>query len=376
MGVYFIAAGATSKNRNKTLDKAHKVEDILEYLTAEEKNGFRKAFPKNEDVFLWGANKGKSYNELVNVKSGEYVVDVKNKKVMQVFVFCFFIATTDTRLQEFLGWDREKATEDRRPYKYVYFLKSPLSTLRTEKEYFQHAFVLEGNQNWLVGQRYFNDQKINEALKRTSRGSVEEFLGISSNAPEVAKTSSNASGDKKTSFALPTWLKEKIVGRKKESVVKESVVKGPVVESPHWLKSLTSQIITLKNDSGHLERDHEDIVASLFELLGYKRTSDIKFRRGNIDIRILKDNISMITIEVKASWGLSKDDSKALKQAFNYALQEGTPYVILTNGEVYYLYDRRKGLSYKEHFVAEINLTKMTAEKEKILESLKKENIA
>ncbi len=361
MGILFIAAGTKprSKNREKSLDKARTVNEIYPFLTSPDREKLKSFFPNGKGIYIWGANQ-RNFNDLSQVKSGEYAVDVKNKKVIQVFQYCFFVETHDTRLQEFIGWDKEKASHERRSYKYVYFLGNPTSTTREQKEFFQNAFNLESNMNWLVGQRYFDDNKLLLACKRASSNSVENFLGInSSSAPSVV-------GEATPKPARPTTLIRKKnhhpLTQKKNSI-------------PSWLKKHVEKINSLKKDQGHLERDHEDLVAGFFELLGYERIHDIKFRRGNIDIRIEKNKKPLITIEVKADWNLSPKSRSALSQAFNYANETGTAYVIITNGERYCIYDKRQGTSYDENLILDICLTSATEEDSNSLKILRKEYI-
>ena len=124
-------------------------------------------------VYAWGANRVGDLNRL---EAGDFVVDVRNKKVVQVFRFVYWIETEDTRLQEYIGWDTEKPKEKRRPYKIVYFLTDPMRTIRTQKVFFQKAFAEESNQNWLVGQKWYSPSEVQKALSRTFTNSIEELL--------------------------------------------------------------------------------------------------------------------------------------------------------------------------------------------------------
>lgn len=137
MGIYFLAAGKSSRNRDRTLDTGHSVEEIGRYLSPPDVTRLCSFFGDDEPVFLWGAN---GDTELRCVRPDEYVVDVKNKVVAQIFSFCFWVYTSDTRLQAYVRWDEEKPKEKRRSYRYVYFLRHPLRTKRAEKAYFQNAF--------------------------------------------------------------------------------------------------------------------------------------------------------------------------------------------------------------------------------------------
>jgi len=181
MGIYFIAAGASSKNRVKSLDKPHKVTDISKYLSQENIIKLKHYFDEHEPIYLWGANELK-HKELSKVKQGEYVVDVKNSDVIQIFRYCFYVETSNQALQNYIGWDYEKPAHLRRPYKYVFFLKSPLNTTRKDKSYFQEAFDQTHNQNWLVGQKYFSDSAVKLAFSKKNLSSIEGLLGIDAKA--------------------------------------------------------------------------------------------------------------------------------------------------------------------------------------------------
>lgn len=178
MGIYFIAAGTSSKNRKKSLDKGFKLADFKPYMPENEYQKLKNMYSNGDTVYVWGANKG-SLHHLSKVRQGENVVDVKNKEVMNIFEFCFYYKSPDTNLQEFIGWDEEKPVSKRRPYRYPFFLKSPQSPDRNQKSFFARAFDQEHNQNWLVGQRYFSDREVNEAMDRVDCKSVEELIGIS-----------------------------------------------------------------------------------------------------------------------------------------------------------------------------------------------------
>lgn len=359
MGIYFIPAGSFSKNREKTLDKPHTVEEICQFLSPKDQDYLKSFFPGGSGVYVWGAN-DKNKSDLSQLKAGEYVLDVKNKIVMQIFRYCFFVSCNNTRLQEFLGWDREKPISERRPYQYVYFLKSPLPTTRNDKRFFQNALNQNSNQQWLIGQKYFNEIEVLAALKSTASASIEVFLGIT---PGNIKYPQNP--------VQPIISKPDVIIRRVPAVITTI----PSFAPPDWLNNLIGKVTALKNDPGHLERDHEDLVASLFELLGYERIHDIKFRRGNIDIRIEKNNTPFVTVEVKADWGLSSDSRGALSQAYNYANETGTPFVVITNGDRYCIYDRRQGMSYEENLIANFSITSVDQEGIKKLNSLRKENI-
>ena len=175
MGLYLMVAG--TKNRKKSLEESFTRNQLKPYVSDSIYKKLNSHFKPNEPIFIWGANKG-SVSYLEAVQEGEYVLDFKNQKVPTVFQFCFWFKTPDTKLQEFIGWDEEKPKEKRRPYRYVYFLKSPQKPKHSKKEYYGQAFGYDSGPRWLMGQRYINDKQLGEALNRTNSDSAEEFLGI------------------------------------------------------------------------------------------------------------------------------------------------------------------------------------------------------
>lgn len=184
MGVYFIAAGSSTKNREKTLERPHTVGELAECVPSYIASRLQQSYADGESVFAWGATDARA-NTLAKVRPGEFVVDVDGPVVRQVFTFEFQFTTDDLRLQNYLGWDRERPLPEHRRYRHVYFLSSPQPTERTQKSWFQHAFGFT-NPHWLTGQRYFSDQMIREAMRRTQSPTVEAFLGIATPKP-VAK---------------------------------------------------------------------------------------------------------------------------------------------------------------------------------------------
>jgi len=198
MGIYFIAAGNSSKNRKKSLDKGFNKTDLKPYLPNDQYEKLTNIFSDEDVVFVWGANQG-SLHHLRKVQPGAYVVDAKNKEIMNIFEFGFYYKTPDTKLQEYIGWDKEKPVDKRRPYKYTFFLKSLQKPKNNKKSYYACAFDQEHNQNWLVGQRYFSDRAVKQAVNRMNCKSEEELLGIKS-----AQGSKNSvTGEKETFVSEP-----------------------------------------------------------------------------------------------------------------------------------------------------------------------------
>ena len=367
MGIYFIPAGPGpgppySKNREKSLDKGFLASELTPFLPPESSRRLKQHFGDSDQVYAWGANR---LGDLEKPSPGDFVVDVNRQVVVRIFRFAFWVRTNDTRLQEYIGWDREKPKEDRRPYHFVYFLKSPQTTSRREKAYYQRAFGLEANKNWLVGQRWFGDMEVRNAIERVIAESLEAFLGIGKRALESSSSMVKPELEvTDTIIAEPPSTEDRTI---------ELPYEPGIIEPPEWLRPIVSHVEILKADSAHQERDHEDIVASLFETHGYSRASEIRFRRGRIDILISVNDRPIFTIEVKADWSLSSESMDYIRQAYNYALETGTPFVIVTNGDTYVSFKRGPAGTYKDDLQGEARLTQLTADGLKMIESWKKD---
>jgi len=147
------------------------------------------------------------------------------------------------------------------------------------------------------------------------------------------------------------------------------------ISSPQWLTGLVEKIKLLQGKSSHSEREHEVLVENFFELLGYKSLEDIKFQEEKADLLIEKNGKPVIVVEVKRDWGLKQRTFLVLKQAYDYAQRLGARYVVITNGNYYEIYDRAKGMSYKDHYLGSFSLLSLTLEGEKLIEVLKNPEI-
>lgn len=147
-------------------------------------------------------------------------------------------------------------------------------------------------------------------------------------------------------------------------------------ERPEWLQGLINHVEKLKGDKDHQERAHESLVEIFYDILGFAKFDDIKHRQGRIDITIECDKKKMVVNEVKRDWYLTRKNKKALNQAFNYALENGTRYVVLTNGDYYAIFDRARGMSYEEYFLGEFKLTELDGNGLKLIETLRKDRLS
>lgn len=114
---------------------------------------------------------------------------------------------------------------------------------------------------------------------------------------------------------------------------------------PPELKPVIEAVEVLRKERDHKERAHESLVEDFFVTLGYAKHKDIKYQQGRVDIKIETAGQTVLLAEVKAAWDLNFYNSiVAIKQAYNYAHDQGVRYVVVTNGDNYILFDRLKGL--------------------------------
>lgn len=336
MGIYFIAAGTSSDNRKWTLDRPHRVSDLRPYLPDHQLERLEAAFPGGDGVFVWGANQE---GRIKRVQRDDFVVDLKNREVVQVFRYCFYWDTGgETALQEFLRWDAgKKSTKGRRGYRYVFFLRDPRKPHGRTKQFFLQAFDRASKPHFFDGQKYIGDDEIAKAMSRTNSPTLEVFLGLASSTPVGSTVHSPVKPERdetRRARIHPTAPKE--------------------------IDDVIALVRVLRDDPGHLERDHEALVGKLFEALGWRSITEIKFQRGNIDIRIDDGDRPILAIEVKADWALSEGSVAAVRQAFGYALESGSRYVVVTNADRYFVYDRLHGLSREKAYVGSFELTDLS----------------
>ena len=142
---------------------------------------------------------------------------------------------------------------------------------------------------------------------------------------------------------------------------------------PDWLRPLIQEIEALRRDSKHLERAHEALVESLFQMLGFERFVEIRFREGRVDVRLEVDGSTLAVAEVKRDWSLSRHDKAVVEQAYRYAQETGARYVVVSNGDYYAWFDLRKGLGYDQQFTGDFVLSQLSSENVEFLEGLRRE---
>lgn len=124
----------------------------------------------------------------------------------------------------------------------------------------------------------------------------------------------------------------------------------PVAEPPRSVlppipeaEALIARIRTLV---GLPERNHEDVVKDLLLRLGFE-ASVIVFQQGRIDLRVLTHQGKTAAVfEVKRTIASESERAGARRQAIDYATQTGAIIFVITDGDRYEVYDRRKGNDY------------------------------
>lgn len=145
---------------------------------------------------------------------------------------------------------------------------------------------------------------------------------------------------------------------------------------PDFLKNLVLSIKELITDPKHQERAHESLVEDFFALLGFLKHRHIKYRQGRVDISLWEGNKLLAVVEVKRDWNLNiYNKPNAVLQAYKYALDKGSRYVILTNGDYYAIYDRLKGLSLSTNLIAEFRLSGLQDDDVATIQRIHRDNL-
>ena len=146
--------------------------------------------------------------------------------------------------------------------------------------------------------------------------------------------------------------------------------------APDYLKRVVDAIEQLRLDTRHKERAHESLVEDFLCALGYEKHRNIKYQQGRTDFSIWDGNNLVAVIEVKPEWNLTLyNSSKTVKQMYNYALEQGARYVIMTNGDYYAVFDRMKGLSISSNQIGEFRLTALDEDALSLIQRLSRNNL-
>lgn len=119
------------------------------------------------------------------------------------------------------------------------------------------------------------------------------------------------------------------------------------------------------------ERNHEDVVKELLLRLGFEAAA-IVFQTGRMDLCVLDEHRQTLAVfEVKRSIGSESERSAARRQGMDYAAQTGATFCVITDGDRYEIYDRRKGIDYEAMHCGGLRLTAFTEADAEFLDLLR-----
>lgn len=133
-------------------------------------------------------------------------------------------------------------------------------------------------------------------------------------------------------------------------------------------ESLVARIQSLV---GLPERNHEDVVKDLLIRLGFDPTL-IVFQKGRIDVCVLTQDRKVAAVfEVKRTIAVESERASARRQGMDYAAQTGAIVVVVTDGDRYEVYDRRRGHDYDSMLCGRCQLTAFREADAKVLDLLR-----
>lgn len=132
-----------------------------------------------------------------------------------------------------------------------------------------------------------------------------------------------------------------------------------------------SLIARIRQLPGLPERNHEDVVKDLLIGLGFD-SSAIVFQAGRIDVCVFDANKKAVAVfEVKRTIAAPSKHDSALRQGMDYAMRNGASIVVITDGDRYAIYDRRKGSDYDAMRCGSFQLSAFRPEDSQILDLLR-----
>ena len=334
MNVFLIPG--SKANFNATIRSTVDITLLDHHLDSDEVQRIIEATGDRNAIHCWAFKDGRE--KLYNVMNpGDLVLFKENKTGMLGILGEVCHKTHSSTLGKEI-WPDQAA----KPWEYIYFIKN-IQNVNIDFSQFKRK-LRYGSRFPCQGAILLNEAKW--SIIRQQYGSFNEFLK-SFNIVVAPKPDYGTIEEKPSDIPLKTVQKS---------------TQLPIHFNKDILKALLkldNQIEILKKDKEHKERAHESLVESLFEILGYSKFTDIKHRQGRIDISIEVEGIPFIVVEVKKDWNLSRHDMKVIRQAFNYALESGGRYVIITNGDYYAVYDQDRGRSYDDMFIGDFCVSKV-----------------
>jgi len=143
----------------------------------------------------------------------------------------------------------------------------------------------------------------------------------------------------------------------------------PIVLPP--IPDAEALITRIHSLAGLPERNHEDVVKELLLRLGFD-ASEIVFQKGRIDLCVLtQDRKTAAVFEVKRTIAVESERAGARRQGMDYASQTGALIIVVTDGDRFEIYDRRKGHDYDAMLCGSFRLTALHDTDAKTLDLLR-----
>jgi hypothetical protein len=148
----------------------------------------------------------------------------------------------------------------------------------------------------------------------------------------------------------------------------EPVVLPPISDAAAFIERIRSL-------AGLPERNHEDVVKEFLTRLGHD-PSAIVFQKGRIDVSVLtQDRKTAAVFEVKRTIAVESERVGGRRQGMDYAGQTGAPIVVVTDGDRYEVYDRRRGHDYDAMLSGKFQLTAFRESDSSVLNLLRVEQL-
>jgi hypothetical protein len=129
----------------------------------------------------------------------------------------------------------------------------------------------------------------------------------------------------------------------------------------------------IREVQGLPERNMEDVVKSFLVVLGHPETC-VRFQVGHVDVGVEDgQGKTRIVVEVKRSLLVEKAWRDARRKGFDYASEVGSPLVVVTDADIYEVYDRSGGHDYDSMLCGRFQLTKFTQADSEVLNRLRPE---
>jgi len=147
----------------------------------------------------------------------------------------------------------------------------------------------------------------------------------------------------------------------------------PVVLPP--IPDAEALITRIRSLVGLPERNHEDVVKELLLRLGFD-ASEIVFQKGRIDLCVLtQEGKTAAVFEVKRTIAGESERAGARRQGMDYSSQTGALIIVVTDGDRFEIYDRRKGHDYNAMLCGSFKLTAFRDTDAKTLDLLRPDNL-